>query len=84
MDQRLLGSPPSYSLGGAYVNFMMKEGIDRIKATYRDNYNRLVESKRKYDPENFFRISVCLVVSRLVSLAALGPHCSLPDALPES
>src|ERR1700720_3329862 len=46
-----------YSLGGAYVNFMMDEGIDRIKATYRDNYDRLVEVKRKYDPDNFFRIN---------------------------
>jgi FAD/FMN-containing dehydrogenase len=46
-----------YSLGGAYVNFMMDEGIDRIKATYRDNYDRLREIKRKYDPNNFFRIN---------------------------
>jgi FAD/FMN-containing dehydrogenase len=46
-----------YSLGGAYVNFMMDEGIDRIKATYRDNYDRLVEIKRKYDPKNFFHVN---------------------------
>ena len=46
-----------YSLGGAYVNFMMDEGPDRIKATYRDNYDRLVEIKRKYDPSNFFQIN---------------------------
>lgn len=46
-----------YSLGGAYVNFMMEEGIDRIKATYRDNYDRLVEIKRKYDPDNFFHVN---------------------------
>jgi FAD/FMN-containing dehydrogenase len=46
-----------YSLGGAYVNFMMDEGIDRVKATYRDNYDRLVAIKRKYDPNNFFRIN---------------------------
>ena len=46
-----------YSLGGAYVNFMMDEGVDRIKATYRDNYSRLVEIKRKYDPTNFFQIN---------------------------
>jgi FAD/FMN-containing dehydrogenase len=44
-----------YSLGGAYVNFMMDEGIDRVKATYRDNYNRLMAIKRKFDPNNFFR-----------------------------
>ena len=46
-----------YSLGGAYVNFMMDEGLDRIKATYRDNYDRLVEIKRKYDPHNFFHVN---------------------------
>jgi hypothetical protein len=46
-----------YSMGGAYVNFMMDEGIDRVKATYRDNYDRLLEIKRKYDPNNFFRIN---------------------------
>lgn len=46
-----------YSEGGAYVNFMMEEGADRIKATYRDNYDRLVEIKRKYDPHNLFRVN---------------------------
>ncbi|MHC4212767.1 MAG: FAD-binding oxidoreductase [Planctomycetota bacterium] len=46
-----------YSAGGAYVNFMMEEGEDRIKATYRDNYERLVAIKNKYDPTNFFRVN---------------------------
>lgn len=46
-----------YSAGGAYINFMMDEGSDRIKATYRDNYERLVEVKNKYDPYNFFRVN---------------------------
>ena len=27
-----------FSAGGAYVNFMMEEGEDRVKATYGDNY----------------------------------------------
>ena len=46
-----------YSAGGAYINFIMEEGEDRIKATYRDNYARLVEIKSKYDPTNFFRVN---------------------------
>ncbi|MGE5569102.1 MAG: FAD-binding oxidoreductase [Rhodospirillales bacterium] len=46
-----------YSAGGAYVNFMMDEGQDRIKATYRDNYSRLAAIKRKYDPGNFFCVN---------------------------
>jgi FAD/FMN-containing dehydrogenase len=46
-----------YSAGGAYVNFMMEEGQDRVRATYRDNYDRLAGIKRKYDPHNFFRVN---------------------------
>ena len=46
-----------YSAGGAYVNFLMEEGEDRIKATFRDNYQRLVAIKNKYDPKNFFRVN---------------------------
>jgi FAD/FMN-containing dehydrogenase len=46
-----------YSAGGAYVNFMMEEGDERIQATYRGNYQRLVEVKRKYDPNNLFRVN---------------------------
>jgi FAD/FMN-containing dehydrogenase len=44
-----------YSAGGAYVNMMMEEGQDRVRASYRDNHPRLVEVKRKYDPRNLFR-----------------------------
>ena len=34
---------------------MMEEGSERVKATYRDNYERLVDVKTKYDPTNLFR-----------------------------
>jgi FAD/FMN-containing dehydrogenase len=46
-----------HSAGGAYVNFMMDEGHERIEATYRDNYSRLAAIKAKYDPDNFFRVN---------------------------
>lgn len=46
-----------YSAGGAYVNFLMDEGEDRVKATYGDNYERLVAIKSKYDPQNLFRVN---------------------------
>ena len=47
-----------YSAGGAYVNFLMgDEGGDRVKATYGDNYERLVAIKNKYDPQNLFRVN---------------------------
>lgn len=46
-----------YSAGGAYVNFMMEEGQDRVKSTYGDNYERLVAVKKKWDPANLFRVN---------------------------
>jgi len=47
-----------FDLGGAYPNFMMDdEGDARLKATYGDNYARLVELKSRYDPGNLFRVN---------------------------
>jgi hypothetical protein len=46
-----------YSAGGAYVNMMMDEGQERVQAAYRDNYARLAEVKRRYDPANFFHVN---------------------------
>ncbi len=46
-----------HSSGGAYVNFMMEEGQERIKASYGSNYERLARIKKEYDPDNFFHIN---------------------------
>lgn len=47
-----------YSMGGAYVNMMMAdEGQERVRASYRHNYNRLTQIKAKYDPDNVFHVN---------------------------
>jgi FAD/FMN-containing dehydrogenase len=46
-----------HSAGGAYVNMMMEEGNDRIRDAYGENYDRLAQIKRKYDPGNLFRVN---------------------------
>ncbi len=46
-----------YSMGGAYVNMMMDEGQERVRASYRDHYDRLTEVKATYDPGNLFRVN---------------------------
>jgi hypothetical protein len=46
-----------FSAGGAYVNMMMDEGQERVRASYRDNYDRLARIKGTYDPGNLFRVN---------------------------
>lgn len=46
-----------YSAGGAYSNFMMDEGQERVKASYKQNYERLTQIKYQYDPNNFFKVN---------------------------
>ncbi|MGW0772167.1 FAD-binding oxidoreductase [Streptomyces sp. NPDC002835] len=40
-----------------YINFMDTDDQDRVRANYRQNYDRLRTVKRRYDPENLFRIN---------------------------
>ena len=63
-NERIIGWTKDYwdavhphSGGGAYVNFMMDEGQERVKATYRDNFEKLVAIKNEYDPTNLFRVN---------------------------
>ncbi len=46
-----------HSAGGAYVNFLMDEGDERIASSYLGNRDRLAAIKSKYDPRNFFRVN---------------------------
>jgi len=46
-----------FSAGGAYVNMMMDEGQERVKASYGENYDRLAQIKAEYDPGNVFHVN---------------------------
>ncbi len=48
-----------FSPGGLYVNFsgFGEEGEQLVKSTYGDSYEKLVKIKRKYDPDNLFRMN---------------------------
>ena len=43
-----------HSEPGGYVNFMAEDDKDRTADSYRDNYKKLTEVKRAYDPDNLF------------------------------
>ncbi len=53
-----------YSAGGGYINMMMDEGGDNVKAAYRDNYARLAQIKATYDPSNLFHVNQNIEPSR--------------------
>ncbi|HEX3327780.1 MAG TPA: BBE domain-containing protein [Actinomycetota bacterium] len=40
-----------------YVNNLGEEGVDRVRAAFGGNYDRLAAVKAKYDPHNFFRLN---------------------------
>jgi FAD/FMN-containing dehydrogenase len=46
-----------YSAGRVYVNYLGEEGTERVQEAYGSNYNRLLALKRKFDPNNFFRMN---------------------------
>jgi FAD/FMN-containing dehydrogenase len=46
-----------YSAGNGYVNMMMEEGEDRVRASYGSNYDRLAQVKAEYDPGNLFHVN---------------------------
>ena len=46
-----------YSEAGGYINFMQDDDYDKIQDNYRQNYDRLVQVKRTYDPGNLFHLN---------------------------
>jgi hypothetical protein len=42
---------------GVYVNFMSGDEDDRVPEAYRERWDRLVQVKSHYDPNNFFRLN---------------------------
>jgi FAD/FMN-containing dehydrogenase len=47
-----------HHMNTVYVNFLMDEGSERVREAYGDErYDRLRELKRKYDPDNRFRMN---------------------------
>lgn len=46
-----------FGMGGVYVNYLGSEGEERVREAYGENYPRLAELKKRYDPTNFFHMN---------------------------
>jgi FAD/FMN-containing dehydrogenase len=55
--RELFDATKPHAIGTAYINFMPFDEADRVQAAYGANYRHLVEIKRRYDPQNFFRMN---------------------------
>jgi FAD/FMN-containing dehydrogenase len=55
--RELFDAATPYATGGVYVNFMTEEEEQRVAEAYGDSYQRLVDLKNKYDPNNMLRLN---------------------------
>jgi FAD/FMN-containing dehydrogenase len=46
-----------YMADRCYTNYLSAEDYGRVRHAYGPNYERLVELKRRYDPDNLFRLN---------------------------
>jgi FAD/FMN-containing dehydrogenase len=54
----LAGSMKPWSTGRAYLNFLGDEGMGRVEAAFGPaKWQRLRELKKKWDPQNLFRLN---------------------------
>jgi len=55
--RNLFGTLRPSMVPGVYVNFMSGDEDDRVPEAYRERWDRLVQVKSHYDPNNFFRLN---------------------------
>jgi len=55
--RRMYDALEPYSRGNHLLTFQSEAGDEVVKAAFGDNYARLAEVKRKYDPTNFFSLN---------------------------
>jgi FAD/FMN-containing dehydrogenase len=55
--RQLFDATAPFATGSVYVNFMPEDEPGRVEKAYGRNYRRLAEIKRRYDPDNLFRMN---------------------------
>jgi FAD/FMN-containing dehydrogenase len=55
--RELFQASAPFATGAAYVNFLPEDEADRTEKVYGGNYRRLTEVKRRWDPQNLFRLN---------------------------
>ena len=53
-----------HATGGVYINFMTEEETERVKSAYGPSFDRLKDIKKKYDPNNLFKLNQNIAPSK--------------------
>jgi hypothetical protein len=56
--RQLYADAAPFSTGGGYVNFFTEDEGARVAQAYGVNYERLQQVKRRFDPDNLFRVNM--------------------------
>jgi FAD/FMN-containing dehydrogenase len=64
-----------HATGSGYVNFLTDDEAERVAASYGRNYPRLQSAKRRFDPDNLFRMNLNIEPA----LASAGPGAHGPS-----
>jgi FAD/FMN-containing dehydrogenase len=59
-----------YMAERAYTNYLPADDYSRVRKAYGSNYDRLVELKQRYDPDNLFRLNHNIDPEGLTTVAA--------------
>ncbi|MDZ7950758.1 BBE domain-containing protein [Nostoc sp. DedQUE09] len=47
-----------YAFKGGYVNLLDEQEQERVRLAFGSNYERLLDLKQKYDPDDVFRLTI--------------------------
>lgn len=56
--RRVFQEAAPHATGSGYVNFLTEDEAERVAASYGANYSRLQRLKRRFDPDNLFRMNL--------------------------
>lgn len=56
--RRVFQDAAPHATGSGYVNFLTEDEAERVEASYGANYPRLQALKRRFDPDNLFRMNL--------------------------
>lgn len=61
--RRVFQEAAPHATASGYVNFLTEDEAERVEGSYGANYARLQAAKRKYDPDNLFRMNLNIAPS---------------------